>query len=103
MNRKEKIKAHQDMSKEILNKETDIAEEINVQINNFYKEKKENRNWNELFTTIKDLMYISLKQSYKTTLQDLNDIYNVGFVIPNKISNKEIDKYTYKKDKKSLS
>ena len=32
------------MSKEILNKETDIAEEINVQINNFYKEKKENRN-----------------------------------------------------------
>ena len=102
MNRKEKIKAHQDMSKEILNKETDIAEEINVQINNFYKEKKENRNWNELFTTIKDLMYISLKQSYKTTLQDLNDIYNVGFTIPNKISNKEIDKYTYKKDKKSL-
>ena len=44
MNRKEKIKAHQNMSKEILNKETDIAEEINVQINNFYKEKKENRN-----------------------------------------------------------
>ena len=44
MNRKEKIKAHRDMSKEILNKETDIAEEINVQINNFYKEKKENRN-----------------------------------------------------------
>ena len=56
-----------------------------------------------MFTTIKDLMYISLKQSYKTTLQDLNDIYNVGFTIPNKISNKEIDKYTYKKDKKSLS
>ena len=103
MNRSEKIKAHKKMLDEISNKETDIVEEINVQINNFYKDKKENRDWNTLFTTIKDLMYISLKQSYKTTLQNLNDIYNVGFTIPNKISNKEIDKYTYKKDKKSLS
>lgn len=31
------------MLDEISNKETDIVEEINVQINNFYKDKKENR------------------------------------------------------------
>ena len=43
MNRSEKIKAHKEMLDEISNKETDIIEEINVQINNFYKDKKENR------------------------------------------------------------
>lgn len=43
MNRSEKIKAHKKMLDEISNKETDIVEEINVQINNFYKDKKENR------------------------------------------------------------
>ena len=47
-------------------------------------------------------MYISLKQSYKMTLKQLNKIYSIKISIPKRITNKEIDKYTYSKDNFTL-
>ena len=99
MNKEQKIAAHRALIDELIDKETDILKEIISEINDYYDEEIDEE---ELLSTIVELMYISLKQSYKMTLKQLNAIYKIKISIPKKVSNKEIDKYTYSKDNFTL-
>lgn len=99
MNKEQKIAAHKELIDQLVDKETDILKEIISEINDYYDEEV---NVEDLLSTIVALMYISLKQSYKITLKQLNKIYNVKISIPKRITNKEIDKYTYSKDNFTL-
>ena len=74
MNKKEKIKLHQDMINNIIEKETEIAEEIAKTIIFYYN--KENIDFEELYNRILDFMYISLKQTYKITISQGRKIYS---------------------------
>lgn len=100
MDTTERLNQHKEMMQKILDKETLIAEEIVMQINDFYNQ--EEQDWEELYNIIKDLIYISLRQTYKMTLKELNDIYNLQLSSPKTISEKQINDYVYSKDKKTL-
>ncbi len=101
MNKKEKIKLHRDMINSIIDKETEIAEEITQIINDYYKE--DNIDFNSLYKEILDSIYISLKQTYKVTLSKAKEIYPTIENEDKNISNDEIDKYTYSDDNLTLA
>ena len=75
MNKDEKIKAHRALADKLISKETEIAEEITKTIIDFYE--KQSTNWQSLYDDIIDLMYISLKQTYKITIQEGQKIYDL--------------------------
>ena len=101
MNREEKINFHYDMVDIIVNKETLIAEEIARTIIAAYNE--EQIDFEQLYKDILDLMYISLRQTYQLTLSEGAKIYKVlNNVSIEKISNEDINQYTYSKDNLSL-
>ena len=107
MNKNEKIKLHKDMVNDIIEKETEIAEEIAKTIISYYNDEQV-LDFNQLYQDILDLMYISLKQTYKITISQGAEIYSAlekekEKIEKKKISNKEIDNYTYSKDELTLA
>ena len=106
MNRQEKIEFHHNMVNDIIEKETEIAEEIAKTIISYYD--NENIDFEELYSKILDFMYISLKQTYKITISQGAKIYSAlkkeeKKIEKKKISNKEINNYTYSKDDLTLA
>jgi len=89
------------MINSIIDKETEIAEEITQIINDYYKE--DNIDFNSLYKEILDSIYISLKQTYKVTLSKAKEIYPTIENEDKNISNDEIDKYTYSDDNLTLA
>lgn len=101
MTRKEKLKAHKKMMKLILDKERDRADEIENVVKDFYD--KKSQKWNELANDIITIIYSSLEETYKLTIKEGSKIYKeMDKSIPKTITKKEIDKYTYDKDNKTL-
>ena len=107
MNKKEKIELHKNMVDDIIEKETEIAEEIAKTIISYYNDEQVS-DFNQLYQDILDLMYISLKQTYKITISQGAEIYSAlekekEKIEKKKISNKEINSYTYSKDNLTLA
>ena len=100
MTKSKKIQAHQALTDKLISKETEIAEEITKIIIDFYE--NESTDWQSLYEDIIDLMYISLKQTYKITIQEGNKIYDLEEVDTAKISKKDIIPYLYDKDNLTL-
>lgn len=101
MTREEKLQSHKDMMKLILKDEKNWANEIEDTINDFYEKKMQK--WKQLTNDIIDIMYNSLKETYKTTIIEGSKIYpDISDDIPEDITNEEIDKYTYDKDDTTL-
>ena len=106
MNKQEKIEFHHNMVNDIIEKETEIAEEIAKTIISYYD--NENIDFEELYNKVLDFMYISLKQTYKITISQGAKIYSAlkeekKKIEKKKISNKEINNYTYSKDDLTLA
>jgi hypothetical protein len=101
MNKEERLSQHQLIIDKLFIKETDIVEEITKLIIDFYN--NESQDWDNLFASIVDFMYISLKQTYKITINESKEIYpGIDKGNLDKITKKDIDNYTYNKDKKTL-
>lgn len=103
MTTQERINLHRDMINYLIEKETEIAEEIVKITNEYYN--LEDFDYQDLYNDILKLCYISLKQTYKLTIQESKKIYNAlkKIKITKNISNKEIDNFTYSKDNKTLA
>ncbi len=100
MTREEKIQAHQNLTNKIISKETEIAENITENIINFYD--NEDTDWDGLCDNIIALMYISLKQTYQITSQEVENIYNVEIDLEKNIKKEDIKSYLYNKDNLTL-
>lgn len=100
MNKDEKIKAHKALTDKLISKETEIAEEITKTIIDFYE--KQSTDWQSLYEDIIDLMYISLKQTYKITIQEGQKIYDLENTDITGITKKDIAPYLYDKDNLTL-
>lgn len=100
MNKDEKIKAQRALADKLISKETEIAEEITKIIIDFYE--KQSTDWQSLYEDIIDLMYISLKQTYKITIQEGQKIYDLENTDITSITKKDITPYLYNKDNLTL-
>ena len=97
MTKKQKVGLHKSMVNTIIEKETIIAEELAKTIISYYNE--QNIDFEQLYKDILNLMYISLKQTYRLTISESAKIYSaLTEQIQDNISNEEIDNYTYSKD-----
>ena len=103
MTTQKRINLHRDMINYLIEKETEIEEEIVKITNEYYN--LEDFDYQDLYDDILKLCYISLKQTYKLTIQESKKIYNAlkKIKIAKNISNKEIDNFTYSKDNKTLA
>ena len=95
---------HDEMINNIIEKETEIAEEIAITIIKCYEETEQD--FDALYDDILDLIYISLKQTYKMTISQAKKIYKAlqkEKIDDKKITKAEINNYTYSKDKLTLA
>lgn len=102
MNKDKRINQHKDMINYIVEKETEIAEEIARTIIYYYD--NDTIDFDELYKDILDFIYISLKQTYKITISEGKKIYTAlkNEKVNKKISRKEINKYLYSNDNLTL-
>lgn len=102
MNKDKRINQHKDMINYIVEKETEIAEEIARTIIYYYD--NDAIDFDELYKDILDFIYISLKQTYKITISEGKKIYTAlkNEKVNKKISRKEINKYLYSNDNLTL-
>ena len=102
MNKKQKINLHKEMKDEIISKMESNLEDLIILVNIYCKQ--EEIDFDGMRKDIITLFYISLAQTYKSTLSFGRKIYPcLDFFNPKtKISNKTIDKYTYSEDNLSL-